>query len=92
MSATPEEFLGQGAYLAATEPFSPSVFLDLPPTPRPDADDDPASSDDLVLPFISRMLMEEDIDESSSTSSPTTPRSSMPISPMPSSSSPMSGP
>ncbi|RLM57731.1 scarecrow-like protein 34 [Panicum miliaceum] len=61
MSATPEEFLGQGAYLAAPEPFSPSVFLDLPPTPRPDADD-PASSDDLVLPFISRMLMEEDID------------------------------
>ncbi|PVH34640.1 hypothetical protein PAHAL_8G266000 [Panicum hallii] len=62
MSATPEEFLGQGAYLAAPEPFSPSVFLDLPPTPRPDADD-PASSDDLVLPFISRMLMEEDIDD-----------------------------
>jgi hypothetical protein len=28
----------------------------------PDADD-PASSDDLVLPFISRMLMEEDIDD-----------------------------
>ncbi|RLM70133.1 scarecrow-like protein 34 [Panicum miliaceum] len=63
MSATPEGFLGQGAYLAAPEPFSPSVFLDLPPTPRPDADDDPASSDDLVLPFISRMLMEEDIDD-----------------------------
>ncbi|CAL4985792.1 unnamed protein product [Urochloa decumbens] len=62
MSATPEDFLGQGAYLAAPEPFSPSVFLDLPPTPRPD-DDDPASSDDLVLPFISRMLMEEDIDD-----------------------------
>ncbi|KAJ1277353.1 hypothetical protein BS78_05G288200 [Paspalum vaginatum] len=68
MSATPEEFLGQGSYLAAPEPFSPSVFLDLPPTPgRPDAEgDDPASSpdsDDLVLPFISRMLMEEDIDD-----------------------------
>jgi len=63
MSATPEEFLGQGAYLAAPEPFSPSVFLDLPPTPRPAAADDPASSDDLVLPFISRMLMEEDIDD-----------------------------
>jgi hypothetical protein len=63
MSATPEEFLGQGAYLAAPEPFSPSVFLDLPATPRgPDADD-PDASDDLVLPFISRMLMEEDIDD-----------------------------
>jgi len=66
MSAAPEEFLAQGAYLAAPEPFSPSIFLDLPPTPRPNGDDptsdDPASSDDLVLPFISRMLMEEDID------------------------------
>jgi len=67
MSAAPEEFLAQGAYLAAPEPFSPSIFLDLPPTPRPNGDDptsdDPASSDDLVLPFISRMLMEEDIDD-----------------------------
>ena len=67
MSAAPEEFLAQGAYLAAPEPFSPSIFLDLPPMPRPDGDDptsdDPASSDDLVLPFISRMLMEEDIDD-----------------------------
>ncbi|KAG0531128.1 hypothetical protein BDA96_05G247500 [Sorghum bicolor] len=67
MSAAPEEFLAQGTYLAAPEPFSPSIFLDLPPTPRPDGDDptsdDPASSDDLVLPFISRMLMEEDIDD-----------------------------
>ncbi|WVZ48783.1 hypothetical protein U9M48_000192 [Paspalum notatum var. saurae] len=45
------------------EPFSPSVFLDLPPTPpNPLGDaDDPAaaSSDDQVLPFIRRMLMEE---------------------------------
>ncbi|GJN05189.1 hypothetical protein PR202_ga22798 [Eleusine coracana subsp. coracana] len=63
MAATPEEFLGQGDFLAVPEPFSPSVFLDLPPTPRPDGGEDPASSDDLVLPFISRMLMEEDIDD-----------------------------
>ncbi|TVU23267.1 hypothetical protein EJB05_25622, partial [Eragrostis curvula] len=65
MAATPEEFLGQGAFFAVPEPFSPSVFLDLPPTPRPDGGGDgPASSDDndLVLPFISHMLMEEDID------------------------------
>ncbi|CAO1940235.1 unnamed protein product [Urochloa humidicola] len=34
------------------EPFSPSDFLDLPPTPCPD--------DDLVLPFITRVLMEEE--------------------------------
>ncbi|KAF0896935.1 hypothetical protein E2562_030784 [Oryza meyeriana var. granulata] len=39
--------------------FSPSLFLDLPPTPH---DDDP-SNDDLLLPFISRMLCEEDIDD-----------------------------
>ncbi|KAJ1277360.1 hypothetical protein BS78_05G288900 [Paspalum vaginatum] len=52
------------------EPFSPSVFLDLPPTPpnpNPlgDADDeDPAaSSDDQVLPFIRRVLMEEEAAE-----------------------------
>ncbi|CAN6373796.1 unnamed protein product [Urochloa humidicola] len=36
------------------EPFSPSDFLDLPPTPCPD--------DDLVLPFITRVLMEEEED------------------------------
>ncbi|CAO2145253.1 unnamed protein product [Urochloa humidicola] len=34
------------------EPFSPSDFLDLPPTPCLD--------DDLVLPFITRVLMEEE--------------------------------
>ncbi|CAL5086483.1 unnamed protein product [Urochloa decumbens] len=57
MAATPEEY---------PEPFSPSVFLDLPPTPRPvgDGEENPAaSSDDLVLPFILRMLMEDDIDD-----------------------------
>ncbi|CAN6211760.1 unnamed protein product [Urochloa humidicola] len=63
MAAAPEESPGK----ADTEPFSPSVFLDLPPTPRRpvgDGEDPPAaSSDDLVLPFISRMLMEDDIDD-----------------------------
>ncbi|XP_062183194.1 scarecrow-like protein 9 [Phragmites australis] len=62
MSAMPEEFLGQGGFRDDPEPFSPSVFLDLPPTPRPDGEG-LASSEDLVLPFISRMLMEEDIDD-----------------------------
>ncbi|XP_062205489.1 scarecrow-like protein 33 [Phragmites australis] len=67
MAATPEELLGQEDFLAVAdrEPFSPSVFIDLPPTPRPDGGpdgEDLASSDDLVLPFISRMLM-EDIDD-----------------------------
>ncbi|CAN6183534.1 unnamed protein product [Urochloa humidicola] len=62
MDATPESSPGK----ADPEPFSPSVFLDLPPTPGPvsDGEDPPAaSSDDLVLPFISRMLMEDDIDD-----------------------------
>ncbi|TVU23272.1 hypothetical protein EJB05_25627, partial [Eragrostis curvula] len=60
MAATPEEFLGQGAFLAVPEPFSPNVFLDLPPTPRPDGAEDPASSDDPLLPFISRVLAEDE--------------------------------
>ncbi|WVZ91291.1 hypothetical protein U9M48_037481 [Paspalum notatum var. saurae] len=43
------------------EPFTPSAFLDLPPTPPRTEDEDLASSsDDTVLPFISRMLMEDD--------------------------------
>ncbi|CAN6382175.1 unnamed protein product [Urochloa humidicola] len=59
MATTPE------GLFADPEPFSPSVFLDLPPTPRPDGSgEDPAAlPDDLVLPFISRMLMEEDMSD-----------------------------
>ncbi|XBH84454.1 hypothetical protein VPH35_072625 [Triticum aestivum] len=60
MAATPEEFLGQQGFLARLEPPSPSLFLDLPPTPRGGHDDDGHSSfDDMVLPYISRLLMEE---------------------------------
>ncbi|XP_066336109.1 scarecrow-like protein 9 [Miscanthus floridulus] len=60
MAAAPE---GEGLF-ADPEPFSPSIFLDLPPTPRPDGNGEvPASSDDLVLPFITRILMEEDIND-----------------------------
>ncbi|CAN6199166.1 unnamed protein product [Urochloa humidicola] len=63
MAATPEESPGK----ADPEPFSPSIFLDLPPTPHPpehDGEENPAaSSDELVLPFISRMLMEDEIDD-----------------------------
>ncbi|XP_066334343.1 scarecrow-like protein 31 [Miscanthus floridulus] len=59
MAATPED-------VAEPESFSPSVFLDLPPTPHPQPDGDgedlQASSDDMVLPFIRRMLMEEEED------------------------------
>ncbi|TVU23269.1 hypothetical protein EJB05_25624, partial [Eragrostis curvula] len=57
MAAIPEEFL-----FIDPEPPSPSVFLDLPPTPGVDGDD-PAAFDDMVLPYVSRLLMEEDIGE-----------------------------
>jgi hypothetical protein len=47
------------------EPFSPSDFLDLSPTPQPDGDgghgpDLQEQDDDLVLSFITRVLMEEE--------------------------------
>ncbi|XP_021316530.1 scarecrow-like protein 34 [Sorghum bicolor] len=61
MAASPEDFVAE----PAEPPFSPSIFLDLPPTPCPDGNGegkDPAS-DDLGLPFIERMLMEEGIHE-----------------------------
>ncbi|CAO2198645.1 unnamed protein product [Urochloa humidicola] len=50
--------------LADGEPFTPSAFLDLPPTPARShgEDDESALPADLVLPVISRMLM-EDTDE-----------------------------
>jgi hypothetical protein len=65
-------------YLSDLIPGSPSSYLDLPPTPHheqqqhPSPDDhgaggahSPSSSapEDLVLPYISRMLMEENIDD-----------------------------
>ncbi|CAD6255533.1 unnamed protein product [Miscanthus lutarioriparius] len=54
------------AGLADSQTFSPSDFLNVPPTPRLDLDC-PAQQlqdddDNLVLPFISRMLMEEEMD------------------------------
>jgi hypothetical protein len=63
-SAAPEEFL-----FVHPEPPSPSVFLDLPPTPPPPPpppphdehdDDDPAAFDDMALPYIARLLMDEE--------------------------------
>ncbi|XP_012703949.2 scarecrow-like protein 9 [Setaria italica] len=54
MAAAPEEFLS-----VHPEPPSPSVFLDLPPTPPPH--DDPAGAfDDMALPYIARLLMDEE--------------------------------
>ncbi|CAL4964738.1 unnamed protein product [Urochloa decumbens] len=62
MAASPDD-------VADGEPFTPSAFLDLPPTPAPspgeaagEVDDPAAHPADLVLPVISRMLM-EDTDE-----------------------------
>ncbi|CAM0953648.1 unnamed protein product [Alopecurus aequalis] len=54
-AATPEKFLRE---VGDVEPFSPSLFLDLPPTPTQSTRPPPP---DLGLDFISRMLMEEDI-------------------------------
>uniref|UniRef100_A0ACD5XRQ9 Uncharacterized protein n=1 Tax=Avena sativa TaxID=4498 RepID=A0ACD5XRQ9_AVESA len=54
-------------YLSDLIPDSPSSYLDLPPTPHHEqqqpAPDVHGGGGDLVLPFISRMLMEEDIDD-----------------------------
>ncbi|CAM0949438.1 unnamed protein product [Alopecurus aequalis] len=65
-------------YLSDLIPGSPSSYLDLPPTPHHEqqqqqpspeihggggADSPSSTPEDLVLPFISRMLMEEDIDD-----------------------------
>ncbi|XP_047084853.1 scarecrow-like protein 14 [Lolium rigidum] len=62
-SGTPEEFLGQQlGFLARLEPPSPSLFVDLPPTPQCEEDGD-SSFDDMVLPYISRLLMEEGTDD-----------------------------
>jgi hypothetical protein len=53
---------GRSGLVVVEQPFSPSLFLDLPPTPH--HDDDPNNvNDDLLLPFISRILMEDDIDD-----------------------------
>ncbi|XP_047047256.1 scarecrow-like protein 34 [Lolium rigidum] len=64
-------------YLSDLIPASPSSYLDLPPTPHHDhhhhlpspdlpaggADSPTSTPEDLVLPYISRMLMEENIDD-----------------------------
>ncbi|XP_066334342.1 scarecrow-like protein 33 [Miscanthus floridulus] len=44
-------------FLLLPDPSSPSVFIDLPPTPPPP---NYLDDDDMVLPYISYMLMEED--------------------------------
>ncbi|KAL6653853.1 hypothetical protein ACP70R_008777 [Stipagrostis hirtigluma subsp. patula] len=53
MAAMPEELI-----FVDPEPLSPSVFLDLPPTP--DGESERTFFDDMVLPYVSRLLMEEE--------------------------------
>ncbi|KAJ1277367.1 hypothetical protein BS78_05G289500 [Paspalum vaginatum] len=54
-AAPPEQF--------HPDPPSPSVFLDLPPTPPPPpAAHHDGDFDDMVLPYIARLLMDEDDD------------------------------
>ncbi|TKW04600.1 hypothetical protein SEVIR_7G120200v4 [Setaria viridis] len=61
MATTPEEFFAEG--LMEPSPPSPSVFLDLNPMPDSNtADKGQLSHDDLLLPNISCMHMEDDID------------------------------
>ncbi|WVZ48810.1 hypothetical protein U9M48_000217 [Paspalum notatum var. saurae] len=55
--ATAPEDLGDPE---AEEPFSPSDFLNLAASPHADGDGPAAQDGDQVLPFIARMLMEED--------------------------------
>jgi hypothetical protein len=62
MAITQEQELQLG--VMETTPSSPSVFLNLPLAPRitdSGKDTSPGDDDNLVLPYISRMLMEEDI-------------------------------
>ncbi|KAL6654488.1 hypothetical protein ACP70R_007953 [Stipagrostis hirtigluma subsp. patula] len=60
MATTPDEFFVEG--LTDPLPQSPSVFLDLPP--MSDGDDQGLlSHDDMLLSYISRVLMEEDTDD-----------------------------
>ncbi|VAH92353.1 scarecrow-like protein 9 [Triticum dicoccoides] len=56
MPIAPEELLGLKEHMEPPPP-SPSVYLDIPPSPYG------GSVGDLVLPYITRMLMEEDIDD-----------------------------
>ncbi|KAL6654487.1 hypothetical protein ACP70R_007952 [Stipagrostis hirtigluma subsp. patula] len=60
MATTPEEFFVEG--LMEPAPTSPSVFLDLPPTP--DGNGESLSSTDEHVPsYILHMLMEDNVDD-----------------------------
>ncbi|CAN6373799.1 unnamed protein product [Urochloa humidicola] len=59
MATTPEEFFAEG--LMDPSPQSPDIFLNLPP--MPDGFQGPLLPDDMVLSYVSRMLMEEDTDD-----------------------------
>ena len=60
MATTPEEFFAAG--LMEMKPSSPSPSINLPLMPD-GGGQGPLSDDDLVLSYISGLLMEEDIDD-----------------------------
>ncbi|XP_066354085.1 scarecrow-like protein 34 [Miscanthus floridulus] len=56
--------LGPTAPSAYLDPSSPSDYLDLPPTPQPQQQQgNIGPAQDMLLPYISSMLMEDDIDD-----------------------------
>ncbi|CAD6267339.1 unnamed protein product [Miscanthus lutarioriparius] len=56
--------LGPTSPSAYLDPSSPSDYLDLPPTPQPQQQQgNIAPPQDMLLPYISSMLMEDDIDD-----------------------------
>ncbi|AQK48406.1 scarecrow-like protein 9 isoform X4 [Zea mays] len=62
MATTPEEFFIKD--LMEQPPLSPPVFLDLPHKPNASNEDrHHVPNNDMTLPYISRMLMEDDDDE-----------------------------
>ena len=62
MATTPEEFFIKD--LMEQPPLSPPVFLELPHKPNASNEDrHQVPNNDMTLPYISRMLMEDDDDE-----------------------------
>ncbi|KAL6662262.1 hypothetical protein ACP70R_000121 [Stipagrostis hirtigluma subsp. patula] len=61
MATAPEEFLVES--LKETIPPSPSIYLNLPPMPDDGNTEGQLYPNDLMLPYISHLLMEDDTDE-----------------------------
>ncbi|PVH34647.1 hypothetical protein PAHAL_8G266800 [Panicum hallii] len=61
MAITPEEFFVEG--LIEQSPPSPSIFLHVSMKPDGRSEGDHDAPRDMILPYISRVLMEDDIDD-----------------------------